>query len=282
MKDSIGIIGGSGLYQLEGMEIKEEYTLKTPFGSPSDVIVEGEFHGKSLFFIPRHGKNHTLLPSEIPFAANVFALKSLGVKTLISIGAVGSLREEIAPGDMVVPSTFFDKTKNTRLHTFCGKGAVGHVSLAHPVCSRLQEAVKASCQDYTAHFDKSYVCIEGPQFSTRAESHVYRQLGFDIIGMTAFPEYALVREAGMSYLPLSFVTDYDCWNEKLQHVTMQAAVATLKENTHKAHTALANILQQLDEKQLKGCPEEGLKNGLLTPKECLTQEQLKTFSVLQA
>lgn len=281
----IGVIGGSGLYSLEGLSITQEHKLQTPFGDPSDSIIEGRLHNRQLFFLPRHGKEHRLLPSEVPYAANIFALKKLGVRTLISISAVGSLREEIKPGDLVVPSNYYDRTKSLRRVTFCGAGAVGHVSLAYPVSAELTELVKSlrgGKTDYSSYFDKTYVCMEGPHFSTRAESLSYRSQGFDIIGMTNFPEYALAREAGISYLPLCFVTDYDCWNPDLQHVRIEDALQVMHANTAKGRALLSELVQNVQDDKLQGCAHEGLKTGLLTDAKKLSPQLQQIFAVLQA
>ncbi len=277
-------MGGSGVYSLKGLSVHKEHSLTTPFGNTSGTIVEGEYCGHTMFFIPRHGRKHTLLPSEVPYAANVFALKSLGVKTLISVSAVGSLRSEIKPGDLVVPSTYYDRTKGLRRSTFCGDGAVGHVSLAHPVDAGLQQLVRQQVGSvkYDAHFEKCYVCIEGPHFSTQYESQAYRQAGCDVIGMTNFPEYALAREAGISYLPLCFVTDYDSWDTSLQHVTVAAVLDTMRENSAKAHDLLKGILDSLSAEHLVGCANQGLKTSLLTPLDHMDPERRKVFAILQA
>lgn len=242
----IGIIGGSGVYQLEGLKEVRELKIDTPYGEPSDTIVAGKLDGAQLFFLPRHGRGHRLLPSEVPFRANVYALKSLGVRWVVSITAVGSLREHIHPGDMVVADQFLDFTR-TRATSFFGEGIVAHVSLAAPVCPTLAEqlVLTARARGATVHAGGTYVCIEGPHFSSRAESELYRSFGAHIIGMTAMPEAKLAREAELHYASLGLVTDYDCWHASGEAVTVEAVLETLRKNTSAVQGVLRAALPQI-------------------------------------
>ncbi|HYH44146.1 MAG TPA: S-methyl-5'-thioadenosine phosphorylase, partial [Thermoanaerobaculia bacterium] len=210
----IGVIGGSGLYQMEGLTVREERRIETPFGDPSDVYVIGELDGRPIAFLPRHGRGHRLLPTELNYRANIFGFKVLGVEQLISVSAVGSMKIEYKPTDIVVPDQFYDRTRH-RPDTFFGNGLVAHVSLAKPICPRLIDLFvdAARAAGATVHKGGTYVCMEGPQFSTRAESEIYRSHGVDVIGMTNFQEARLAREAEICYASLAMVTDYDCWHE---------------------------------------------------------------------
>ncbi|NCN95826.1 MAG: MTAP family purine nucleoside phosphorylase, partial [Bdellovibrionales bacterium] len=218
----IAVIGGSGFESFDDFKVLEEIEIETPFGKPSSGLKRVEVQGEPLLFLSRHGKHHELLPSEINYRANIFALKELGAEGILSVSAVGSLKEEHEPGKMVLPFQFFDRTKGIRQSTFCGDGVVGHVSLAHPVCKEASKKVyEVSLNlDVPVSLGGTYVCMEGPQFSTYSESIHYQSLGGDVIGMTNFPEVALAREAGLSYVPMSFVTDYDCWDTSRPHVTL--------------------------------------------------------------
>ncbi|HEX8917576.1 MAG TPA: S-methyl-5'-thioadenosine phosphorylase, partial [Chloroflexota bacterium] len=235
----IGVIGGSGLYELEGMEHLEDVDIDTPFGRPSDVITVGLLGDRRVAFLPRHGRGHRLLPSEVPYRANVFALKLLGVTTIISASAVGSLREDYQPMDMVIPDQVFDRTKS-RQSTFFGDGIVGHVGFAHPFCLRTSQQVEVSARSVVprTHSGGTYVCMEGPQFSTFAESTTYRALGFDIIGMTALPEAKLAREAEICYAVLAQVTDYDCWYPGHDTVTSDMVMENVAANVANARAIL--------------------------------------------
>lgn len=243
---AIGIIGGSGMYQLEGLTSLREIKLETPFGAPSDALVTGELDGLKLVFLPRHGRGHRLLPSEVPYRANVFALKSLGVEYVISVSAVGSLKDTFHPGEVVVPAQYVDRTCG-RASTFFGEGLVAHVSLADPVCARLARVLTESSRacGLKAHENATALCIEGPAFSTRAESQLYRGWGMDIIGMTSLPEARLAREAELHYATLALVTDYDCWHETEQAVTVETVVQVLGKNTANVKRILANAVPAL-------------------------------------
>ena len=235
----IGIIGGSGLYEMEGLERVEERRIETPFGAPSDAYIIGSLAGRRVAFLARHGRGHRLMPSELNFRANIFGFKLLGAERVISASAVGSMREDLPPLDIVIPDQFFDRTKG-RVSTFFGRGLVAHVSFADPTCSVLGKLLFAAGQSVGAriHRGGTYLCMEGPQFSTRAESRIYRSWGVDVIGMTNLQEAKLCREAEICYATLALVTDYDVWHETEQDVSVEAVVAILKQN---AETAKAII-----------------------------------------
>jgi 5'-methylthioadenosine phosphorylase len=248
-KAKIAVIGGSGLYEIEGMTEVKEVKVRTPFGDPSDVITIGDLAGTQIAFLPRHDKGHRISPSELPVRANIYALKSLGVEWIISISAVGSLKEEIHPLDLVVPDQLIDRTKS-RVNTFFGQGLVAHVAFAEPFCPVLSEILYQAAleQGTKVHKGGTYVVIEGPLFSTKAESHLYRSWGASIIGMTALPEAKLAREAEICYATLACVTDYDCWHQTEESVTVEMIVANLQRNVTTAkniiRTAAGRIPQQ--------------------------------------
>jgi 5'-methylthioadenosine phosphorylase len=240
----LAIIGGSGLYNLDGFTKSEEITVSTPFGQCSSVV-KGNFLDKEILFLPRHGKNHQLLPHEINYRANIFALKKLGAKQVISVSAVGSLQEDIHPGDFVIPSQYFDFIKANRDKTFFGEGVVAHVSTAQPVCSILAEWINKSCYDLDikTHKDKTYACVDGPRLGTRAESFFLRNSGCDIVGMTNVPEVFLAREAQICYTTLALVTDYDCWKQdSSQHVSVEQVISGYKKNILTAKKILSHLL----------------------------------------
>jgi 5'-methylthioadenosine phosphorylase len=219
----IGVIGGSGLYQMNELMNVEEVSMTTPFGDPSDAFVTGTLDGVPIAFLSRHGRGHRILPSEINYRANIYGFKKLGVEWLISVSAVGSMKEHIAPLDIVIPDQMFDQTKR-RISTFFGSGVVGHIGFAHPLCPNLAGLLESSCKqaDVKTHRGGTYICIEGPQFSTKAESRIYRQWGVDVIGMTNLPEAKLAREAEICYATMALVTDYDCWHETEEIVTIES------------------------------------------------------------
>jgi len=263
-----GILGGSGFSQWDGFETIEELSRETPFGNASSGLRKISFRGKPCIFLPRHGSFHECLPSEVNYRANIFALKKLGVTQVCSISAVGSLSQELAPGHLVVPSQYIDRTKGVRLSTFCGNGMVGHVSLAKPVWGAGTQYLKSLVPrfDFTVHFDKTYVCIEGPYFSTQAESRIYREQGAHIIGMTHFPEFALAREAGLSYLPCCFVTDYDSWDDAVPHANLAMVLQVMKQNSQKA----AQIIEHLLDADIPQCDEASkgsIKSNLISSKK---------------
>ncbi len=243
----IGVIGGSGLYQMEHMTDVEEIHVSTPFGEPSDVITIGSVNGVPMAFLPRHGRGHRISPTEIPVRANIWALKSLGVEYVISVSAVGSLREHIAPRDLVIPDQFFDRTKS-RVNSFFEGGLVVHCTFADPVCPTLSDLLYESAQQLDGvrvHKGGTYVCMEGPLFSTRAESNVYRKLGMDIIGMTALPEAKLAREAELCYAVIACATDYDCWHESEESVTVDLVLGNLNANVANAQRILQDVARKI-------------------------------------
>ncbi|EFH85585.1 S-methyl-5'-thioadenosine phosphorylase [Ktedonobacter racemifer] len=243
----IGVIGGSGLYQMEGMSEVEEIQVETPFGAPSDVITVGKVEGVPMAFLPRHGRGHRLSPSEVPVRANIWALKSLGVQYVVSVSAVGSLREDYAPRDLVIPDQLFDRTKS-RVNSFFEGGIVVHCPFADPFCPDLSTLLLQSAQelgDVTVHEGGTYVCMEGPLFSTKAESNTNRKLGFDLIGMTALPEAKLAREAELCYGMIACVTDYDCWHDTHDAVTVEMVVANLSANVANAQRILRAVAQKV-------------------------------------
>jgi 5'-methylthioadenosine phosphorylase len=268
----LGVIGGSGLYELPGIEGVREETVATPFGDPSDRIVLGRVGGVEVAFLPRHGRGHTISPSEINFRANIYALKTLGVEFLVSVGAVGSLREELAPGSVVVPDQFIDRTAG-RPGTFFEGGVVAHVSLADPVCSVLAGIVVDAVRTAggTVRRGGTYLCMEGPQFSTRAESFLYRQWGADIIGMTNWQEAKLAREAEMCFASMAMVTDYDCWKEDEGAVAVEDILRILHENADLAKRAVANVAGTLPERDDCGCAG-ALANAIITAPERISAE----------
>ncbi len=256
---TIGVIGGSGLYEMEGLTNLERVRVETPFGAPSDEYLVGHLGDAKLAFLPRHGRGHRVAPHEINFRANIHGMKQLGVEWIISVSAVGSMREEIRPGDIVIADQFFDRTKG-RPSTFFGDGVVGHVAFADPVCGALAEvlyrAAEGACTEAGAHAHRggTYVVIEGPQFSTRAESRIYRQLGVDVIGMTNLPEAKLAREAEICYATVALSTDYDCWHETEEAVSVSAVVATLQRNVALARAIVRRAAETLPAKRSCECP----------------------------
>jgi 5'-methylthioadenosine phosphorylase len=263
-KAIIGVIGGSGLYRMEGLTEVRELAVKTPFGKASDRFVKGKLGDAELIFLPRHGVGHRWLPTELNFRANIFGLKKLGVQRIISVSAVGSLREEIAPGDVVVPDQFIDRTTQ-RANTFFGNGIVAHVSFADPFCkqvsAKLVEAVKA--EGARVHAGGIYVCMEGPQFSTRAESQLYRSWGAHVIGMTNLQEAKLAREAEICFGTLALATDYDCWNEAAGDVEIEHVLTVLKENVELAQKSIARAAGSLGEAGSCACASS-LKDAIIT------------------
>jgi 5'-methylthioadenosine phosphorylase len=259
----LGIIGGSGLYELEGMEVAERVTVKTPFGDPSDAFVRGHLHGREVLFLPRHGKGHRLLPSEINHRANIYAFKTLGVERVLSVSAVGSLKAEHRPRDLVLPDQYFDRTKRALEHTFFGEGAVAHVGFGEPTCAALRALVAEAARGAVAADPETaqrqvseggvYVAMEGPAFSTKAESRVYRGFGFDVIGMTSLGEAKLCREAEICYQSLAMVTDYDCWHETEEAVTVEMVVGHLLANTAMAKKILASLVTTLPDQRTCAC-----------------------------
>src|SRR6058998_3363388 len=260
----IGIIGGSGLYQMEGLTSIEEVEIETPFGKPSDAYRVGTLEGQRVAFLARHNRNHTILPSELNFRANIFGLKKIGVEWILSASAVGSLKEELRPLDIVLPEQFYDRTK-TRISTFFGDGIVVHVSFAHPVCSQLGDLIEQSGRNAGLPIKRAgtYVCMEGPQFSTKAESEVYRIWGMDLIGMTNLQEAKLAREAEICYSTIALVTDYDCWHPQHDAVTVTDVLANLKKNTDNAQKIIRAAVKRLPIERTCKC-ERALKHAIMT------------------
>lgn len=277
------IIGGSGFESFEGVEEVRDLDRATPFGMASSGLRLIKFAGQEVVFLSRHGRHHELLPTEVNYRANIYALKKLGVTRVIAVSAVGSLRKELAPGDLVVANQYIDRTKGVRAHSFFGEGIVGHVSLAKPVWKTGTETMRGLAQGlgFNVHFDKAYVCIEGPYFSTQAESNSYRAMGADIIGMTNFPEFALAREAGLSYLPCCFVTDYDCWDDAIEHVTLAVVLDTMKKNNLKAVKMIGELLKKNPAADVSD-REGGLKSGLMTPPDSIPPEKREWLNMLLA
>jgi 5'-methylthioadenosine phosphorylase len=251
---TIGVIGGSGLYAIEGMENVQELAIKSPFGTPSSSVVMGTIHGVKFVFLPRHGAGHAIPPSEVNARANIDVLKRAGCTDILAISAIGSLREELPPGQFVIIDQFIDRTR-MRPSSFFGKGMVAHVSMADPVCPRLSDLAEAASQQAGAatHRGGTYLAMEGPQFSSRAESHLYRSWGADVIGMTAMPEAKLAREAELPYALVGMVTDYDCWREGEAAVEVEAVIAQMGANSQKARELVMNLAKNLPEKRA-ACP----------------------------
>jgi 5'-methylthioadenosine phosphorylase len=271
----VGIIGGSGLYEMEGVTGAREISVETPFGAPSDRLVLGMLEGRSVAFLPRHGRGHRILPSEINFRANIYALKSLGVERILSVSAVGSLKEKYAPLHMVVPDQFVDRTFR-RPSTFFGKGLVAHVAFARPFCADVGRVLAQACRTAgaTVHEGGTYICIEGPQFSTRAESELYRTWGMDIIGMTNVQEARLAREAEICYSTLAMVTDYDCWHPEHDAVTVDQILHNLFTNAATAKAVLRAAVKGLPD-GARGCEcASALSHALITAPE-LVPPQVK-------
>ena len=265
-KQIVGVIGGSGLYHMEGLQQVREVNVRTPFGKPSDKFIKGSLGGTELVFLPRHGKGHRWLPTEINFRANIFGMKKLGVERIISVSAVGSLREKIAPGHVVIPDQFIDRTTQ-RPSTFFGNGIVAHVGLADPFCkdTSTELARAASAAGADIHRSGTYLCMEGPQFSTRAESHLYRDWGADIIGMTNLQEAKLAREAEICFATLALATDYDCWNESAGDVEIDHVLAVLQQNVELAKKTIRQVLKNLSPSGSCGC-SSALSTAIITEK----------------
>lgn len=254
-KTVIGVIGGSGLYEMEGLTQVEEVRLQTPFGEPSDAYITGMLGDVKLVFLPRHGRGHRFLPSEVPYRANIYGMKMLGVEQIISVSAVGSMKEEIVPGHIVIPDQFFDRTTGKRASTFFGDGIVGHVQFADPVCPQLAAVVSQAASEVgaTVHKGGTYVCIEGPNFSTRAESNVFRSWGVDVIGMTNLPEARLAREAEICYATVALATDYDCWYEGHDDVSVEAVLEVVHQNVAMAKRIVAASAKAISAERQCGC-----------------------------
>lgn len=280
IKASVGVIGGSGLYKMEELKNVRELNIKTPFGKTSDLIIYGEIGKTPVVFIPRHGRNHNILPSEIPHQANMWALKSLGVNIVISVSAVGSLKEEIAPSHFVFPDQFVDETR-LRRSTFFGDGVVAHIPMAKPFCMDYSKFMyeKARACGITSHFGGVYVCIEGPQFSTRAESEYHRRQGYSIIGMTVATECKVAREAGLCYVPVSLVTDYDCWKEE-DEVSQDKVLETLKKNIENVKKLLVLTIGEISSVKSSCNCKDIMKTSLLTSKDHISRKTLNKLKLI--
>ena len=280
---NIGIIGGSGLYQMPELGNVREVPVETPFGQPSDAFIVGELDGVAVAFLPRHGRGHKLTPTELPFRANIYAMKLLGVEYILSVSAVGSLQERYAPTDFVIPDQFFDRTR-ARAHesTFFGEGIVGHVTFADPVCSELGDILEAACKanNVTTHRGGTYICMEGPAFSTKAESNVYRQWGMDVIGMTNLQEAKLAREAEIAYATLALVTDYDCWHEGHDDVTVDMVIEYLNKNVRNAQLVLKDAVRRVAEKQTPNQYRDAIKNAIFTAPDLWPPETAKKLDAI--
>ncbi len=276
----LGVIGGSGLYQMKGLEVIEKVTVNTPFGSPSDSIIIGKLAGVKLAFLPRHGVGHVIPPSEINFRANIFAMKKIGVERIISVSAVGGMKENMPPGHFVVPHQFIDRTYK-RISTFFTEGMVGHVSMADPVCLSTAGTLFNAAQKAGAnvHEGGTYICIEGPQFSSRAESLLYRQWGVDIIGMTNVTEAKLAREAGICYSTLALVTDFDCWHIDEEPVTLEAVLEIMHKNVEQAQKVIKELIPMLGSIEPCSCCDAA-KFAVVTAPEKIPQKLKDELSIL--
>lgn len=265
----IGVIGGSGLYKMDALKDVQEITLSTPFGDPSDALIVGQLEGATVAFLARHGRNHHLLPSELPFRANIHAMKQLGVEYIISASAVGSLQEAAKPLDMVIPDQFIDRTKN-RVSTFFGQGLVAHIAFGDPVCPNLSNLIADAVEslnlsEVNLHRGGTYICMEGPAFSTKAESNLYRSWGATVVGMTNIPEAKLAREAEIAYGTLALVTDYDCWHDDHDNVTVEMVIANLQRNAINAQKVIQETVKQINNNPPESVAHSALKYAVLTP-----------------
>jgi 5'-methylthioadenosine phosphorylase len=277
---TIGIIGGSGLYHLPGFEEQAEVSPETPFGRPSDPLIVGSLEGKQVAFLARHGRGHRILPSELNFRANIYAMKMLGVERILSVSAVGSLKEEHKPLEFLIPDQFFDRTDG-RISTFFGNGVVAHISFSDPICPQLSDVVEQSCKTTNVVGKKggTYLCMEGPAFSTRAESNVYRQWGMDVIGMTNLQEAKLAREAEICYVTLAMVTDYDCWHESHGAVSLDEVVGNLMKNADNARLIVRDAVKNMPAERTCSCGS-ALKSAIFTQREFIPEETKNRLSAL--
>ena len=280
----IGIIGGSGLYQMPELTDIKEVEVDTPFGKPSDAFIIGTLEGERVAFLPRHGRGHKLTPTELPFRANIYAMKLLGVEYILSVSAVGSLREDYAPTDFCIPDQFFDRTRaRAEESTFFGEGIVGHITFAHPVCEELGDILEASCktvEDLKVHRGGTYICMEGPAFSTKAESNVYRSWGMDIIGMTNLQEAKLAREAEIAYATLALVTDYDCWHEDHDAVSIDMVVEYLTKNVRNAQLVLKEAVKRVATKETLNPFAGKTQSAIFTAPEHWNEETAKKLDAI--
>jgi 5'-methylthioadenosine phosphorylase len=280
-EQTIGVIGGSGLYEMEGLVNIEHVVLDTPFGKPSDEYITGELNGVRLVFLPRHGKGHRFLPSEVNYRANIYGMKKLGVEQIISVSAVGSMREEIVPGHIVIPDQFIDRTRGIRKDTFFGNGIVAHVGFADPVCADLSTSLHAAAvaAGATVHRGGTYVCMEGPAFSTRAESRMYRGFDVSVIGMTNLTEAKLAREAEICYGVIALSTDYDCWHEGHDDVSVEAVVAIIKQNVAMAKDIIREAVGRISGE--RHCPcKDALKYAVISDPRVIPVETRENLELL--
>lgn len=278
--EAIGVIGGSGLYEIEGLENIEYKDIDTPWGKPSDSFVTGTLNGTEMVFLPRHGRGHKIMPSNINYRANIYGMKFLGVDSIISVSAVGSMKEEIPPGDVVRPDQFIDFTKK-RDSSFFGDGIVAHVSMADPVCPHLADSLHNVLQDMNAKVHKGgkYICIEGPQFSSKAESELFRSWGVDIIGMTNMPEAKLAREAEICYSTLALSTDYDCWHDGHDNVTVEDVIKILLQNTELAKEVIRNFVLAKSAEKKCNC-NNSLRDAIITQPQAIDSESKEKYKLL--
>lgn len=278
---TIGVIGGSGLYEMEGLEQIESVRLVTPFGDPSDAYVTGVMNGVRMVFLPRHGRGHRLLPSEVNYCANIYGMKKLGVDRIISVSAVGSLKEEIVPGHIVIPDQFIDRTKGVRRDTFFGNGVVAHAGFADPVCGQLSATLLAAARDAgaTVHQGGTYVCMEGPAFSTRAESFMYRGLGASVIGMTNLTEAKLAREAEICYGIIALSTDYDCWHDSHEDVSVEAIIEIIKSNVVMAKNIIRHAVAGIAAD--RSCPcSSAMQYAVITDKKTIPEKTVADLDII--
>ena len=280
----IGVIGGSGLYKMDALKDIEEIEVETPFGKPSDALIVGKLEGTQAPFLPRHNRNHTLLPSELPFRANIYAMKKLGVEYIISASAVGSLKEKVKPLDMVVPNQFIDRTKN-RASTFFGEGIIAHIAFGDPICNNLAEILASAIAslnlpDINLHCGGTYVCMEGPAFSTKAESHLYRSWDATVIGMTNLTEAKLAREAEIAYTTLALVTDYDCWHPDHDSVTVEMVVGNLQKNAVNAQKVIQETIKRVSQNPPESEAHSALKYAIFTPLDKAPAETMEKLKLL--
>lgn len=277
----IGVIGGSGLYEMEGLSEVESVLLETPFGAPSDTYITGVLDGVRMVFLPRHGRGHRLLPSEVNYRANIYGMKKLGVTRLISVSAVGSMKEEIQPGHIVIPDQFIDRTNATRNNTFFGNGVVAHVQFADPVCEEVSGILDEAARRTGVHVHRggAYLCMEGPAFSTRAESRMYRSFGVSVIGMTNIPEAKLAREAEICYGVIALATDYDCWHESQDDVSIDAILVILRQNVEMAKSIIRNAVGSL--RCERKCPcADALRYAIITDRTVIPDKTKRDLDVI--
>jgi len=287
----IGVIGGSGLYAMEGLEDIRKVAVEIPFGEPSDAYLHGQLGGHDVFFLPRHGVGHRLMPSEINHRANIYGLKKLGVDVVLSVSAVGSLREDFRPRDVVLPDQYYDRTKQSQAHTFFGGGMVAHIGFGDPTCANLRAQIARAAETVLAgwedtadkprlHVGGTYVCMEGPAFSTRAESNTYRKHGFDLVGMTSLPEAKLCREAELCYQAIAMITDYDCWHDEAASVTVEMVTAHMQANARLAQAILRELLGP-DLVLAADCPcRHALSAALATVREAVPESTRQRMALL--